>query len=218
MTKTKPFTILGLVALAMSMMCLFYVEPVATQTAPAKPPVVFTEKDREFALKYSNDTRDDFVQQLTGLSDAQLNFRAAEGRWTIGEIAEHIIVVENALRGMIEGGMKSPVPACKDEFRIQDVSVILTITNRQQKFTAPEQVRPNGRWKTVPDLLANFDTTRKTSVDYMKNMKDDMRSHFANMPLGRLDAFQSYLFMIGHSERHLAQLKEVKTDAKYPAR
>src|SRR5215204_492999 len=186
--------------------------------AQAPAPKVFTEKDREFALKYSNDTRDDFVNQLTGLSEAQLNYRAAEGRWTIAEIAEHIVVVEQALRGFVETGMKSPVPAGKDDFRIQDVAVILAITNRQQKFTAPEQVRPNGRWKTVPDLLANFDSTRKASTDYIKNMKEDMRSHFANMPLGRLDAFQSYLFMIGHSERHLAQLKEVKADAKYPGR
>ena len=188
----------------------------SAQTTPA--PKVFTEKDREFGLKYSTDTHDDFVKQLTGLSDAQLNFRAAEGRWTIGEIAEHIIVVENALRGMVDGGMKTPVPECKDDFRIQDVAVILSITNRQQKFTAPEPVRPNGRWKTVPDLLANFDSTRKTSVDFLKNQKEDMRSHFVPMPLGRLDAFQSFLFMIGHSERHLAQLKEVKADAKYPAK
>jgi hypothetical protein len=194
---------------------LFLIADVHAQASAAK---VFTEKDREFGLKYANDTREDFVKQLTGLSDAQLNFRAGEGRWTIGEIAEHIIVVENALRGMVEAGLKSPAPACKDEFRIQDVSVILTITNRGQKFTAPEQVRPNGRWKTVADLLTNFGTTRQTSVDYMKNMKDDMRSHFAAMPFGRIDAFQSYLFMIGHSERHLAQLKEVKADAKYPAK
>ena len=186
--------------------------------AQAPAPKVFNEKDREFGLKYASDTRDDYVKQLTGLSDAQLNFRAAEGRWTIGEIAEHIIVVENALRGFVENGMKAPVPACKDEFRIGDVSVILTITNRQQKFQAPEAVRPNGRWKTVPDLLTNFGTTRQTSIDYLKNMKDDMRSHFAQMPFGKLDAFQSYLFMIGHSERHLAQLKEVKADAKYPAK
>ena len=190
----------------------------ATAAAQAPAGKVFTEKDREFGLKYANDTRDDYVKQLTGLSDAQLNFRAAEGRWTIAEIAEHIIVVENALRGMVDGGMKTPVPECKDEFRIQDVAVILSITNRQQKFTAPEPVRPNGRWKTVPDLLANFDSTRKTSVDFLKNQKEDMRSHFVPMPLGRLDAFQSFLFMIGHSERHLAQLKEVKADAKYPAK
>jgi hypothetical protein len=185
-------------------------------TAQAPAERVFSEKDREFGLKYANDTHDDFVKQLTGLSDAQLNFRAAEGRWTIGEIAEHIIVVENALRGFVDKGMKAPVPEGKDAFRIQDVWVILAITNRQQKFSAPEPVRPNGRWKTVPDLLANFETTRKTSVDYLKNMKEDMRARFASMPMGRLDGYQAFLFMIGHSERHLAQLKEVKADAKYP--
>ena len=187
--------------------------------AQAPGPKVFTEKDREFALKYLNDTRDDFVKQLTGLSDAQLNFRSAEGRWTIGEIAEHIIIVENGLRGMVEAGMKSPVPAAKDEYpRMLDLAIILAITNRQHKFTAPEQVRPNGRWKTVADLLANFETTRKTSIDYMKNMKEDMRAHFPNMPMGKMDAFQGFLFMVGHSERHLAQLKEVKADPKYPAK
>lgn len=189
-----------------------------SQNPAAKAPVVFSDKDRGFALKYANDTRDDFVKQLTGLSDAQLNFRAAEGRWTIGEIAEHIIVVEGALRGFVDGGMKSAVPACKDDFRIGDPVVILMITNRQQKFQAPEQVRPNGRWKTVADLLTNFESTRKTSVEYMTNMKDDMRSHFVSMPIGRIDAFQAFLFMIGHSERHLAQLKEVKADANYPAK
>src|SRR5688500_6912879 len=199
---------------------LFFMAIANAQTPPPKAPVVFTEKDREFALKYANDTRDDFVKQLTGLSDAQLNFRAGEGRWTIGEIAEHIIVTENALRGMItDGAMKSAVPSGKEDFRINDVAVILAITNRQQKFSAPEQIRPNGRWKTTAEFLSNFETTRKQTVDYMKNVKDDMRSHFTNTPLiGRTDAFQAFVFMIGHSERHLAQLKEVKADGKYPAK
>src|SRR5688572_1633142 len=94
-----------------SLVSLFLIAGVHAQ-APA--PKVFTEKDREFALKYANDTRDDFVKQLTGLSEAQLNFRAGEGRWTIGEIAEHIIVVEQALRGGVtDAGMKTPVPAGK---------------------------------------------------------------------------------------------------------
>jgi hypothetical protein len=148
----------------MSTVLVFLILTVSSISAISQTPApkVFTEKDREFALKYATDTRDDYVKQLTGLSDAQLNFRAGEGRWTIGEIAEHIIVVENALRGFVEGGMKSPVPACKDEFRIADVAVILTITNRQQKFQAPEAVRPNGRWKTVPDLLTNFGSPSTT--------------------------------------------------------
>src|SRR5688572_30695514 len=135
------------------------------QTAPA--PKVFTEKDREFALKYANDTREDFVKQLTGLSDAQLNFRAAEGRWTIGEIAEHIIVVETALFGLITGQiMKSAPPKCEDVFRMGDRAIILTVTNRSEKFQAPEQVRPNGRWKTREDLLLNFEKARNQTIEF----------------------------------------------------
>ena len=36
--------------------------------------------------------------------------------------------------------------------------------------------------------------------------------------MGVIDGFQWLLFTVGHSERHLAQLKEVKADAEYPAK
>lgn len=190
----------------------------SAQTQPAaKAPVVFTEKDREFALKYLNDTRDDYIKQLSGLSDAQLNYRTAEGRWTIAEIAEHITVVEDALFGMITTQvMKSVPPKCEDVNRFSDTGIILAITNRSQKFTAPEQVRPNGRWKTRDELLASFQTTRGRTIDFIKNNKEDLRGRFGQAPMGSMDAFQWFLFATGHSERHLAQLKEVKADPNYP--
>jgi hypothetical protein len=185
--------------------------------APAKAPVAFSEKDREFALKYLNETRDDFVKQLTGLSQAQMNFRAAEGRWTIAEIAEHITVVESALFGMITNQvMRNPPPKCDDPFRIADTAVVLTVTNRSQKFSAPEQLRPTGRWKTRDELLASFDKTRGQTIDFFKNNKADLRSTFGQGPMGTLDSYQWFLYAIGHSDRHLAQLKEVKADPNFP--
>lgn len=209
--KVLFLSLLALFAFAMAV--------VAQPTAAAKAPVVFTEKDREFALKYMNDTKDDYVKQLTGLSDAQLNFRAAEGRWTIAEIAEHITVVEEALIGMVTSGMFKPdAPKCQDPFRVRDGMVLSAITNRLQKAQAPEQVRPNGRWKTVPDLIASFEKRRTATMDMMKNNKSDLRAVFGPTPLGVVDGFQQYLFVIGHSERHLLQLKEVKADPKYPAK
>ncbi len=181
------------------------------------PAKTFTEKDREFSLKYLNDTKADYVAQLTGLSDKQLNFRAAEGIWTIAEIAEHITVVEMALFSSVtDQVLKSEPPKCENPFRIPDTVIILAITNRQQKFTAPEQVRPNGRWKTREDLLKSFEAARDTTIDFMKNNKVDLRNHFAQAPMGMMDAHQWILFITGHSERHLAQLKEVKANKKYP--
>jgi hypothetical protein len=189
-----------------------------SQAPAAKQPRVFTEKDREFALKYLNETKDDFVAQLTGISDAQLNFRSAPGRWTIGEIAEHIIVTEDALFGMItEQAFKSPAPAALNDFRINDVAVILAITNRAKKFNAPEMIRPNGRWKTRDELLAAFDRSRARTIDFIKANKLDLRAYSFSTPLvGISDSFQAFLALNGHAERHLLQLKEVKADATYP--
>lgn len=193
---------------------LFFFTGALAQTAPQK--VTFTEKDREFALKYLNETKDEYVKQLTGISDAQLNFRPGEGRWTIAEIAEHITVVENALFGTFTAPGAAKEIKCEDVPRIADTALILAITNRSQKFTAPEQVRPNGRWKTREDLLAAFEKTRSTTIDYMKKNTADLRSAFVQAPMGTVDGVQAILFISGHADRHLAQLREVKADANYP--
>ena len=202
--------------LAVAIVIVTTVISVSSQAPAAKAPVVFTEKDRAFALKYLNDTKEDYVKQLTGLSDAQLNFRAAEGRWTIAEVAEHITVVESALMGMFSAPMAAKTLKCEDVPRIADTALILAITNRMQKFQAPEQVRPNGRWKTREDLLASFEKTRAATVEYVTANKADLRSTFVQSPMGTIDSFQGILFLTGHSERHLLQLKEVKADPNYP--
>lgn len=188
-----------------------------TAGAFAQPPAkTFTEKDREFALKYLNETKADYLAQLAGLSDKQLNFRAAEGRWTIAEIAEHITVVETALFGMFTAPGAAKTLKCEELPRIADTALILAITNRSQKFTAPEQVRPNGRWKTRDELVAAFEKARSTTIDYIKNNKADLRATFVQAPMGMMDSFQGILFLTGHGERHLMQLKEVKADKNYP--
>ena len=152
-----------IIALFLSSAFAIAVTAQPSPAAPAKPPVVFTEKDRDFALKYLNDTKADYIKQLTSISDAQLNFRAGEGRWTIAEIAEHITVVENALFGMMTAANAAKSAKCDDVPRLVDTALILAITNRGQKFTAPEQVRPNGRWKTREDLITNFEKTQNQS-------------------------------------------------------
>lgn len=204
------------ISLAFAAVLLSGVVSIFAQAPAAKAPVVFTEKDREFALKYLNDTKADYVKQLTGISDAQLNFRAAEGRWTIAEIAEHITVVEGALFGMMTSPAAAKTLKCEDVPRFADTALILAITNRGQKFTAPEQVRPNGRWKTRDELLASFEKARATTIEYIKANKADLRSTFIQSPMGTIDSFQGILFVAGHGDRHLAQLKEVKADPNYP--
>lgn len=209
-------TTLTVFRLAISVFVLFAGFAVA-QTPTVPKTVTFTEKDRDFALKYLSDTKADFVKEVTGLSDAQLNFRAAPNRWTIAEVAEHIILSENMLAGLIQGQILKSAAVESSVFRVNDKGVILAITNRAEKFTAPEMLKPASRFKTTNDLLTNFDKARNQTIEFVKANKVNMRNHFFENPLmGMIDGYQWLLFTIGHSERHLAQLKEVKADPAFP--
>ncbi|HVF46374.1 MAG TPA: DinB family protein [Pyrinomonadaceae bacterium] len=204
---------------------LFFVVMIASvscilaQAPPAKTPVVFSEKDREFALKYLGETKDEFAKQLAGVSDAQLNFRPAANKWTAAEIAEHIIVSEGTILGLIQGQILKSPENTGDVFRAKDTGVILAITNRSQKFTAPEILKPAARFKTRDELLSNFEKARSQTIEFVRTNKANMRGHFFENPLmGMIDGYQWLLFLNGHADRHLAQLKEVKADPAYPAK
>ena len=51
----------------------------------------------------------------------------------------------------------------------------------------------------------------------MKTTTEDMRNHVAQMPMGSLIAYQLYIFIAAHSDRHTQQMNEVKTSAGFPA-
>ena len=65
-------------------------------------------------------------------------------------------------------------------------------------------------------IVAAFRERRGKTIDYASKTKDDLRARVGDSPIGPLDAYQWLLFIAGHSERHLAQLREVKADPKFP--
>ena len=90
------------------------------------------------------------------------------------------------------------------------------IPDRTQKAQAPEPLQPGGRLGSRTDILAAFKERRAKTIAYASTTKDDLRSRVGDSPLGPLDAYQSLLFAAAHSERHLAQLREVKADPGFP--
>lgn len=196
-----------------------------------------TREERDFAVEYLKETSEQLLDEISGLSEAQMNYRATPQRWSIAEIAEHIINAEAAvfmvvtqqimkqpalpeLASFIIGRvMKSPVPEAKERRSlIKDQVIILTATNRVTKrFQAPEVVRPRARLVAKADLLNAFEKARARTISYIETTTDDMRSHFADhWVFGVIDAYQWILFLTAHSERHLEQIREVKRSATFP--
>ena len=51
-----------------------------------------TRQERDSLVQHLEQTRQAFLQSISGLSDAQWTFKAGPDRWSIAEVAEHIAI------------------------------------------------------------------------------------------------------------------------------
>ncbi len=184
--------------------------------------VSYAQKPAQVATKAAlieefeaNATR--FVAALEGLSSEQWHFQESPDRWSIAQVAEHIIKAEAAQRSVIIDSVLSTHPDRKAENPSDTDNMIATVTrDRGQKFQAPDFLQPEGVYSTPSEALAAFKAARETTLELLRGTDKDLRAHFADHPFGRLDAYQWLLFMVSHADRHLAQIAQVKAHTKYP--
>jgi uncharacterized damage-inducible protein DinB len=187
--------------------------------AQTAPPATLTPQEREFALKNLQTTHDKFLQSIAGLSPKQWTFKPGPDRWSVAEVSEHIAVSESALLGLVQKQlMASPAaPEKREQVKGKDEMILQKIPDRSHKAQAPEFLRPTGRWPTEADLTKAFEESRKVTMDYVRTTNDDLRDHFFDHPVfGTLDGYQWLLLLSAHSERHTAQIEEVKADPNFP--
>jgi uncharacterized damage-inducible protein DinB len=187
--------------------------------AQTAPPPTLTPQEREFALKSLQTTHDKFLQSIAGLSPKQWTFKPGPDRWSVAEVSEHIAVSESALLGLVQKQvMTSPAaPEKREQVKGKDEMILQKLPDRSHKAQAPEFLRPTGRWATEADLTKAFEESRKVTMDYVRTTNDDLRDHFFDHPVfGTLDGYQWLLLLSAHSERHTAQIEEVKADPNFP--
>jgi hypothetical protein len=174
-----------------------------------------TAEERKFAMDDLNKSREVFLKSIKGLSKEQLNFKSSPTSWSIAECAEHISLAEGNIWGMVDGALKQPAdPAKRSEIKVTDADLLKMITDRTNKVKTTEPFEPKGA--TLEESVKRFTNMRNAHIDYVKNTNDDLRDRYAQLPFGTIDAYQTILFMSGHTARHTAQIEEVKTNPNYP--
>ena len=176
-----------------------------------------SQQERDFAVKYLQETRQKFLDSIAGLSEAQWRYKPAADRWSVAEVAEHIALSETAILQLVtERVMKAPAskPAPGAP---TDEAVIKLITDRSSKAQAPEVLKPTGKWASREELTKDFSASRDKTVAYVKETGEDLRGHSAPHPaLKTIDAYQWVLLIAAHSARHTAQIEEIKADPQFP--
>jgi hypothetical protein len=175
-----------------------------------------SEKDRKFALDYLKETKERLIKNVTGLSDAQLNWKPADSVWSVANCIEHIAITEKGLFDYATGPMNQPAdPSKRSEVKQTDEGILKMITDRSFKAKAPESIRPTGI--TAQEALKLFIQRRENSLKYITDIDKNMRNHFVTgFFLGTIDAYQMILFMSGHTLRHTMQIEELKKHPGFP--
>tara|TARA_R110001592_G_scaffold16068_6_gene68785 strand:- start:369 stop:977 length:609 start_codon:yes stop_codon:yes gene_type:complete len=177
-----------------------------------------TDAERSFAIKYLNETKDDMMKVIKGLSDEQLNFKPDEESWSIAECVKHIALSEqNIWAGFVTAGLASPAdPSKRADVQMTDQQLMGVIESREQKVKTFAPFEPANKPEPLKEVLKEFKNLRDEHIKFAKNSNDDLRNRYAQLPFGTVDVYQAMLFMSGHTKRHTDQMREVMASPNFP--
>lgn len=157
-------------------------------------------------------TRERLYQRVEGLTDEQSTARSNPNAWTPAEMVEHLSLIEHRLLRMMtmmltkaESASTSGTDATPVEMKPFTLDEYIE-RGRNEKFTAPEAVRPAGTI-SLADSLAKLRRSRAELKALRPRIEaTDLSSvTYPHPAFGPLNFYQWLAFIGLHEERHLRQ-------------
>lgn len=165
------------------------------------------------------ESRDQLLQCLHGLTSAQWNFKATPEGWSIFEILEHITLAEDVTVGILSNPERAArlTDSQRRELAGKGERLVEALLDRTRKRQAPDMALPRGHWNTPNDTIEAFESARERAIALADRPEEDLRVIGAPHPLlGLMDGMQWLMFLDAHARRHTGQLEEVKGCRGYP--
>ncbi len=188
----------------------------------APPPGGMTADERALLVELLEASRNRLRNAMTNAPDSLWTRTPAGGGWSPADCAEHLVLSEEALLGLIRGTiLAAPAdPGLAVELRGKDGIVVQAMQNRAARQKTFDFLEPAGTWRERRAALDAFLARRADTLDFARSTRDPLHHHAAPLgELGMLDAYHWLLLMAAHTERHLAQMQEaLSPDGEQEAR
>lgn len=171
-----------------------------------------TSLERQHLVAHLEVTASWLIDEVSSLSQEQLDFRRAPGSWTILEVFEHLVVVGPIYWDDLQSAVKAAPATGPSSNRDEDI--LWYGIDRTHRESAIASEMPPGK---LHDIRAGLDAYRKHHaqlVQYVKTTRDDLRNR--RVERQRSDAYQWALLISTHEQRHILQIREIKADPKFP--
>jgi hypothetical protein len=171
-----------------------------------------TNLERQRLVAHLEMTESWLMDEVRGLSVAQLQFRPAPGVWNILEVMDHLVVSEPVYWRDLQNALKAPP---RGQVRPGgDAETLWYGIDRSQRGQAVPAEMPKGQLRDLRAGLDAFSKLRAEMLRYVRTTQDDLRSHVVERE--RCDAYQWLLLISAHAQRHILQIREIKADPKFP--
>jgi hypothetical protein len=163
---------------------------------------------REDVVARLHDSRELLREAVASLPQLAWAPRGNAGAWGAGEIVEHLALTEWAVVEFVRGSLLTW--PCHDPAIAlpSDAEVLRAAADRTVPLEAPERLRPAGQGARPAALWAGVEAARDAAVALATAHAEALRARTAPHPhFGQLDGAQWLLFLAGHAERHVAQLR-----------
>ncbi|GAC1446306.1 MAG: hypothetical protein NVSMB56_03740 [Pyrinomonadaceae bacterium] len=163
---------------------------------------------------------------VENLNAAQADFRHADDAWTIAEIVEHLVLIENNLTRAFDlmlaryeesSDANTKRHTSPEDFRASASKLAEHATNAaDRKIQAPERLRPSGA-KTIAESLAALQESR-AALRALRPRFEQVNLCAIEFPhplFGALNLAQWIYFIGLHEARHLRQIKSVIQSSEF---
>lgn len=171
-----------------------------------------TRLERQRLIAHLEMTEQELSDSITGLSFAQLQFRPSAESWNLLEVLEHLVVAEPIYWQDLKKALAAPPDRPRRSG--SDDSVLWYGIDRTQRQKAIPAEQPTRQLRDVRKGLMAFHKLRGQMLEYARTTQDDLRSHTVQRE--RCDAYQWFLLISTHAQRHSLQIREIKAHPDFP--
>jgi hypothetical protein len=175
-----------------------------------------TEAERAELVELLLESEREFMRELEGLNERQWSFKLGPDRWSVGEVAEHIVLADGLLFDTATKSLTGHPDAQWEATLRKTETLRRALPDRSRRVDAPGVSQPR---RSMPreELLSRFMDQRARVLKYARETDAPLKAHTAANPFfGSLNAHQWLLYIPLHHLRHNLQIAEVKASAAYP--
>lgn len=165
-------------------------------------------EEKEICLKSLADTQKALLKTIELANETEFITRPAENKWSMAELVEHIILVDNSISKGIKKVGATPSKEAIVSSLLMD-NIVNKVTNRSRKIEAPKYFIPKGIFANKTAAIDGFIEDRGTIEAFLNTTELPLK--FIGFPhpiFGMLNGLDWFVFMAGHCERHRLQMVE----------